>query len=70
MSVCTLNFITNVSDDIKTNQDSLNTNTNNTNKKVNNIKSIYPDSPKTSRNKIARNVSIENFMKFSWSWSI
>jgi hypothetical protein len=65
MSVCTLNFITNVSDDIKTNQESLNTN-----KKVNNIKSIYPDSPKTSRNKIARNVSIENFMKFSWSWSI
>ena len=70
MSVCTLNFITNVSDDIKTNQESLNTNTNNTNKKVNNIKSLYPDSPKTSRNKIARNVSIENFMKFSWSWSI
>jgi hypothetical protein len=67
MSVCTLNFITNVSDDIKTNQESLNTNTN---KKVNNIKSLYPDSPKTSRNKIARNVSIENFMKFSWSWSI
>ena len=65
MSVCTLNFITNVSDDIKTNQESLNTN-----KKVNNIKSLYPDSPKTSRNKIARNVSIENFMKFSWSWSI
>ena len=65
MSVCTLNFITNVSDDIKMNQESLNTN-----KKVNNIKSLYPDSPKTSRNKIARNVSIENFMKFSWSWSI
>ena len=65
MSVCTLNFITNVSDDIKKNQESLNTN-----KKVNNIKSFYPDSPKTSRNKIARNVSIENFMKFSWSWSI
>jgi hypothetical protein len=65
MSVCTLNFITSVSDDIKTNQESLNTN-----KKVNNIKSLYPDSPKTSRNKIARNVSIENFMKFSWSWSI
>ena len=67
MSVCTLNFITNVSDDIKTNQETINTNTN---KKVNNIKSLYPDSPKTSRNKIARNVSIENFMKFSWSWSI
>ena len=65
MSVCTLNFITNVSDDIKTNKESLNTN-----KKVNNIKSLHPDSPKTSRNKIARNVSIENFMKFSWSWSI
>ena len=67
MSVCTLNFFKNVSDDIKTNQETINTNTN---KKVNNIKSFYPDSPKTSRNKIARNVSIENFMKFSWSWSI
>jgi hypothetical protein len=68
MSVCSLNFIKIVSDDINSkNQGPRYTNLP---EKVNNIKSPLPDSPKTSRDKIARNVSIENFMKFSWSWSI